>query len=560
MRRRWLLLSAVLYLAAALWQLTLPGPHYDEVVEILPILQILHGQPAETFRNAGVLLAGNRWPLMTQDYIGAFNTYLVVPYLLLVGVNVVALRLMPITLGLLTLWLAWSVAATWYDRRAANITVVLLATMPSFVFWTRQGIFVTSITQLLALLYVLFLWRWWQYGRLRDLLWAAWWAGWGLYAKFLFLWILTAGGALVLVALLGHLVFHRTTRGPSLGRTPSWGYVLALGVFLLALSPLLHFNWQTSGTLETFTRNLTHSYYGVDNTRWWANLGERWGQLRAVAGGGQFWYLGGVFSQSWTWRALWGVGGVATLLLLGQRRNPVRVLVPHVFLTLVLIQSTVTVSALWPTHFAILVPFVSLALAISLAVLARAHPRAPWLVVALVILLVLAQIRITLLYHRTLARSGGLGDHSDAIYHLADLARSQGWTAPLALDWGLDAPLTFLTNLRVNPIEVFGYERLDAPDSDYLQRLQPFLDNPDTVFLAHDPQYTVFRGRVQALQELIESKGWRLEVAAIIRQRDGTPLFQVLRTTGHTSAGEERGGQRAAPLHPYQGASWVRRP
>ena len=39
-------------------------------------------------------------------------------------------------------------------------------------------------------------------------------------------------------------------------------------------------------------------------------------------------------------------------------------------------------------------------------------------------------------------------------------------TAPVALDWGLDAPIRFLTAGRVQPIEVFGYDSLGTPDPD----------------------------------------------------------------------------------------------
>jgi len=530
------------------WHLALPGPHYDEVVEVLPILRILHGLPAETFRNAGVALAGNTWPLMTQDYIGALNTYLTVPYFLVLGVNVIALRLMPITLGVLTLLLTWTLAAAWCENSpglARNedsavtgevgspiwvpaIATLLLATSPSFVFWTRQGIFVTSVTQVLALLYVLFLLRWWRKGRLRDLLWAAWWAGIGLYAKFLFLWVLVAGAAILVAGVLWSVLRRRGGDLPLFRHTPWWGYPTALAVFLLALSPLIQFNWQTGGTVRAFTRNMTRSYYGVDNTRWAENLAQRWDQLRAVTEGGQFWYLGGVFHQPWTWYALWAAGGIAVAVALWRRRVPMPVLLPYAFVLLVLVQSTVTVSALWPTHFAILVPFLSLTLAVSLATLARTHARAHLAIALTVALLTVAQARVTVQYHQALARSGGLADHSDAIYRLADAAQARGWTAPVALDWGLDAPLPFLTDLQVNPIEVFGYERLDAPDPGFADRVASFISNPDTVFLAHDPGHTVFKGRVEALRALAEARGQCVETVARFQQRDGTPLFLAL--------------------------------
>ena len=60
-------------------------------------------------------------------------------------------------------------------------------------------------------------------------------------------------------------------------------------------------------------------------------------------------------------------------------------------------------------------------------------------------------------YHQALAVSGGNGSHSDGITELARYLAVTAPSAPIALDWGMDAPLRYLTGGRVNPVEVFGY-------------------------------------------------------------------------------------------------------
>ena len=132
-------------------------------------------------------------------------------------------------------------------------------------------------------------------------------------------------------------------------------------------------------------------------------------------------------------------------------------------------------------------------------------------------------------YHRILAVSGGYGAHSDAIYKLADFLRQQAPAAPLALDWGIDAPVRYLTGGLANPVETFGYERLDAPDSGFADRVSPFTNNPDNLYVAHAGEFTVFRGRVEALAALAAGRGMKLQEVARFAERSGRPLFLVYR-------------------------------
>ncbi len=188
----------LLFLALGAYQLSLPGLHYDEAKEAgLNAMQLLTGQPVTAFRDATVALGPWRLPLMVQDYIGALNVYLAVPFLALGGVNVVALRWLPLLTGGLTLLLTWRVARTLGGPLAAHVVALLLAVNPTYVFWSRQGIFVTNLTALFFMASLLTGLRWWRRGRPTDLCLTALFWGLGLYAKLLFLWAI---GAMVAVA------------------------------------------------------------------------------------------------------------------------------------------------------------------------------------------------------------------------------------------------------------------------------------------------------------------------------------------------------------------------
>ena len=132
-------------------------------------------------------------------------------------------------------------------------------------------------------------------------------------------------------------------------------------------------------------------------------------------------------------------------------------------------------------------------------------------------------------YHRALAATGGHGAHSDAIYALAEHLDTAKFTTPVALDWGLDAQIRFLTAGRVQPTEVFGYDSLDTPDPGYAERINKLLDNPNTLYLAHLPEHTVFHERVNTLVDLASERGLTLHQRAIYTERDGTPLIIMYR-------------------------------
>jgi len=519
-------LLLLLFLGLGAYQLSLPGLHYDEAKEAgLNAMQLLTGQPVTAFRQATVRIGPWSLPLMVQDYIGALNVLLAVPFLALGGVNVVALRWLPLLTGGLTLLLAWRVARRLGGPWAAHATALLLAVNPSFIFWSRQGIFVTNLTTLFFMASLLTGLRWWQRQRPLDLWLTALFWGLGLYAKLLFIWAI---GALALLAAAAWALRRRPVGAPTARAALTW--LVAAACFLLPLIPLLVFNLRTGGTLASIFGNLDRSYYGVDNSAYLSNLAVRLGQVRTLLRGDHFWYLGGTFADPW---APWLAGGLvvaatAVTAWQGPRRAGWSFLLPVALLMLMVAQSAFTVSDLFVTHYALLLPLLPLAGGLAVAALLRARPR--WLLVPALIGLLGwagADLWTTVRYHAALTTFGGHSAHSSAIHDLAAYLQRRNPPATVALDWGMDAPLRFLTVGRISPDEVFGYERLDAPDDGFAERVRPFLDQPGTLYLAHTAEDTVFRGRVEALAALAAEQGRALCIETQIAERSGRPLFVV---------------------------------
>ena len=313
---------------------------------------------------------------------------------------------------------------------------------------------------------------------------------------------------------------------------------------MLPLIPLIVFNLRTAGTIRAIFDNLGNSYYGVDNAAYLTNLRVRIEQLGALLRGDHFWYLGEAFANPF---APWLAAGLLLFaLVLGAPVYRRRLLAVVGLLLLAVAQSAFTVSDLFITHYAMLLPLAAIAAGVAAAALydraanvftasdRTVSPGPARTVMALGLLTAVTlwwtgDLWTTARYHEVLSLSGGYAAHSDAVYALAEYLDQFEPAAPLALDWGLDSPVRFLTVGRVNPLEVFGYDSLDGPDPGFADRVSPFLDDPSTLYVAHAPDATVFRGRVEALRDLADAQGLELQETARFSERNGRPLYIVYR-------------------------------
>lgn len=550
-----LVLPLLLYLGLASYQLGLPGLHYDEAREAgVNAMEILTGAPTTAFRGTGPILFGRQWPLMVQDYIGALNVYLSLPFLWSTGIGVPNLRFLPIFLGFVTLLLVERTVSEYIvltninsnkarqppaQTTPINQTVpismagltamLLLAASPTFVFWSRQGIFVTNLTEPLAFGCIWLGLRWLRCGRPRQLGWSAFLGGAALYAKLLAVWVIAPFVLLAGGWWLGQRRGH-VDAVPSIPPVRPWQWITVPVAFLLPLAPLFWFNLQNGGTANAIGTNLNTSYYGVDNLAIGANFVTRFTQIGHVITGDHLWYLGSVYGNP---LAIW-VGSIVVLIVLVQR--PRWLLPPLLLVVAIFVASLFSISDLFITHYALVQPFLLslIALAIYGCCFADSRERGRArqrrrLGMIIVVLWVLLDLTVTARYHGALTRSGGLADHSDASYHLAYYLRYNGLGAPIALDWGFDAPVRYLSEGAVAPIEIFGYDAVSVPADDFSANVERFLNNPGNVYLLHAPHATVFAGRREVFLQKVAEAGLIAQLETTFAQRDGTPLYEVWR-------------------------------
>ncbi len=521
------LAGLIAFWGLALAQPDLPGLYYDEAADAAPAVRLLAGKPVEAVRDVSLDLFGLRLPVMVMDYVGAVSTYLYIPWFGLLGVGVLQLRLLPIAGGMITLALAGVLGRRWLGSFPAGLGVLLGAVHPSFVFWTRQGVHVSSLLGLLAVASLLSLDNWLKTGRIRWAYLAAFLFGLGLSVKLLFLWW---------GPVLGLYLWVRAgpKAGPALAELlrPGRLALAALGVLVGAWMPL-YYNLRSGGTLGVVTANLWRTSYGVENWRVLDNLATAFDHMLALVRGDHFWFLGGRFGNAAYPPVLVGALGAALAggFVLGRRDPSWRLLRGLAgIILLVTAQSAFTVSGLWPTHLYLLMPLPQL---LTVGVIFRLGSllRGQTLRVVLALLaglgLGLGDLAADLNYHRTLAETGGWLRMSDAIYRLVDCLAADPDRPVLALDWGIAAPVVVLTGGRVTPLELFFYQPQAPPE--LVDMLYGYAGRfPNARYLLHAPEATVYDRRAE-LGRAAAALGRRPVLEFTTHQRDGKPVHLVYR-------------------------------
>ncbi len=533
-------LAVVVFLTICLRQLNLPGLYYDEALDLTPMLTWLHGGAPELLRGIGV----GRFPVMLIDYMGSLGGYATVPFLLVFGSGVTAARLQPIFFSALTIVLVHAQARRFFGPWVAGAAALLLALQPSFIWFTRQGISVTSIMSVFAWASLLFLYplqrsgesamrRAWRFGGAGMML------GLGLWAKLPFLWWLMMLGAMAVLALL------RPGFAVRLRELLRNGLPFALLGFIAGAAPLLYYNvvgLLREGQPYTLTMILGSllrptQQFGVDNLNFLTNLGTSWSNFKVFVDGSYFWYNGVTFSNVYALPAL--EIAVAVGALLAPRRVEFRRwLAVLIALLVAVFMGSFTVSGQWATHFFIIsgLPQLMMACAAVWVVDALAsrlrgiddRKRAALFAVLVPMLLVLPAWRdlwVSEQHHAQLAKTGGSGRFSDAVYELAEYLDVRGGPAPVALDWGIEKQIRVLTNDRVQPIEIFGYTS-DADDG-FRTRAREMLSGQKRAYIVLWDKFAVYNRRLE-FTRLADEMGMQVTEAFIAHERSGLPVYVVL--------------------------------
>jgi 4-amino-4-deoxy-L-arabinose transferase-like glycosyltransferase len=372
-----LALIAAIFAALTLPQISVPPLNAEEVGENLFMDEALFASSEQLQLTGGPMVPGvfvlDRYlPLMEDnEYVGAVEMYLQLPFIWLLGAHPLSLRLMPVLFSLAGLLAMFVVLRRAFGGPVAWVCGLLTCTHPVFVHFSRQGHYKEEIFTVGFLWLGLAALQRYDLARRRGvvaLVLGALCFGLGLAHKITFIWYLAGLAA----AVIGVSVIAR--QRPALPRVSH--LIAASAAFVCGTLPLLAYNalngWPTVRLMALRLVEPTPKDH-IDNLHWIGNFVVRVRQFGAVIVGGEIWdtewfqvlgdtrtvlnlplivlfAVGLVALPWWSWRR-------------GEPRERRAWLGVYLLFGVVLALSPFTVSFHHPSHLLVMVPFPQLIVA-----------------------------------------------------------------------------------------------------------------------------------------------------------------------------------------------------
>lgn len=523
----WLAVAAYCWLGAK--NLTLPGLHYDEVIQVPASVHLLKGDSNSTHKYfESIKIAGRAFPVMTMPYMGSLETYLYAFIFSILGINVEAFRLINIFLAVLALLLTSHFAKTFFGPLEAVVGTWLLATDPSFILLSRMdwGPFLLSMIFRLGAL-VCF-WHWWKSGgKMFPLCLAGAAMGLGIYDKTNFLWFVVA------MLVFGTIAWLISKERPKVNFS---AFLMALVVGITTSLPLWIYNlthhWETfrMAVLPGQTISLVKLLEQVP-TRTEVLLAMLNSEIFSSE------ILQGLAPVHWGivgTLMLWlSVIALLVLLFVGCLTRCWKLLLLPMLTLLIIGQIYLTPRPVWVHHWIGIYPFTHVAVGVMAKRLwISLKINGLWKKIALcggalVIFVALCFNVMTMLgYQRMMVENGGKGYWSDAIYGLAETLKGQYAGRQIHLmDWGIGNQLVLLSSGDLRLRETFwSYTGSSQPDNELLT----FVRDPANVFLLHAPETTAFPTARDAFYEAVHQAGGTVRTERKFYDRRNGEIFSLI--------------------------------
>jgi 4-amino-4-deoxy-L-arabinose transferase-like glycosyltransferase len=495
------------------------GPYYAPTAAIFS-QRIFHG----------------RIPLMLMSYLGCLKTWLFWPLFAIWRPSPLVLRLPPLILGAMTIWLFYKLVDSTLGSRAALAATILLATDTMFLLTTCFDWGPVALQHFLMVAGVLLAVRFHRDGRRAQLAGACFCFGLAMWDKALFAW------ALIGLFAATSIVFPRELRRAFNVRN----LAVALLAFVIGSAPLIRFNQRRH--LETFRANMSLST---------ESLGQKAEVLRTTLNGAALFgyvvyedsadppkepvsplerasillsnfsgkprtnYLPAAFVIALLAAPLWWRD-------LAARRA---ILFSLVFMAVAWVQMIWTRGAGGSAHHVVLMwPLPHLILAAALAGTAgRTNRFGAALLAIAVALLAGRNLLVTNQYLAQFIRDGSGGSWTDAIYPLAKSLENTGASNIWVCDWGIIDPLRVLDR-GLLPLRV-GDDVLHNPQLDDEDRKRILERLPDTasLFVGHVPSREEWAGSGARLMNTAAASGYRKVLLDTVPDSHGRPVFEVFR-------------------------------
>jgi hypothetical protein len=127
-------------------------------------------------------------------------------------------------------------------------------------------------------------------------------------------------------------------------------------------------------------------------------------------------------------------------------------------------------------------------------------------------------------YLNVIDSSGGLSFHSTAVYDLAHFLENRP-EHMVALDWGISAPIEYLSAGQIKVEEFYGYDQTPPPS--FAEGLRRRFSR-DELYITHAEHEEAFQHRAAFLRAVADA-GLRAEPINVSVRSDGWPIFEVWR-------------------------------
>jgi len=489
------LISLIFYLFISIFTVNNPGLYYDEVLFVRPIVS----------KNTSVYeltLWGMRIPIMVMPYLGALKSWIYAPIAQLIGISAFSIRILPILTGMFSLILIYKTARILLDNKSALIFLIILSTLPSYIFHVRLdwGPVALSILFRSILIYSLV-----KYTKTKNITWlavAGFSIGLGVFDKLTHLWFVFGiiGGILLVKPKLKYITSTDTMLFLIfilVGSTPLLLYIYSAGLHQILGEPIIkyqeflaHFGYKSWLLIWTLSGN---SVFDVINNHdilrdcviHQPNLSQCILKIRPFA-----------FPFS-----------IAPILL-----------IPAIFKALFSKNTYLKISV---------ISFIAIFLQIVISYRARGShhlmmlfPLAEFIIFSYILshnrifvkyllffLLISSNLITDFKYLASIKTNGGTGLWSARIYDLCNYIKTNPHFY-VFMDWGFQAPLSVL-NCSSSYSELF-WEFISLDNEEQLiNKLHRLTIDPNVLFVFHSSKYTVFHNPRKFFLKMIEL--YRLE-------------------------------------------------
>jgi len=504
------------------YDLSVPGLYYDEAIQAVPAMEFLDNnrQPWDFPGNKSIEILKRPFPYMTQDYMGALKSQVLIPVFALFGPSNASLRTATLIIALIGLLVAMVWAYKNFGLPTALISGLFIVFDPSFLFISRHDWGSFALGFLCRCCSLLFITNGWKKQSRWQFFAAGCFLGLGMYNKMDFsIFIIAAAMALVISSLKSVATELRS-------RLKEIAFGMS-GFVLCTLPLLLSIEW------TTFKSPAGHPDEWI----------EKLYVIITMLNGSYFHRLmlsGGVFESMFDVREaaagffliifVCSVIMLGAVLLINKRKGTPNA--GHTFVFFVTIFTMVGFFLLPGTarihHMMNAYPFPHLLVVIAAAQLFKTankmqkHFRRA-AAASLIILVLAGNLYVDARTLLTINRTGGKGRWSEALHLFADELKNTSDAVVVSLDWGFHGQLSF-ANVPATLLEpIWIMPQIQRQSAELI-----FTGTPQHIYLIYEPKYAYFPYRIPFLNA-IHSLPPNLVTVDRHNDRQGDPAFISVR-------------------------------